>query len=553
MTMATPDMPYTHRPGRWLGLLGLLAVQAMGLRFVRWQAIEDAKAFASVQLSFLAAHRDLVKIVLFISIALALLLVKDLAEASNRQRIAAHRVSSERLALNLLAAVLLGSLIWGIPSAPVNAWLGSATLGLPVLYGALVLSWGVVVISALALLVPLSLVVQALRQNALGASVVVVGAVVYVLTQSYLTAFEAAWSKVLLPPTVAVATQFSALIGIDAVPRTGTPYFGTERFIVDIGPTCLGYQGVSIVLLLLLSYIISSGDRLRVGRSLLLLPVAVGTMLLLNAVRIAVLVGIGDQWSPEVAVMGFHSTAGWVELILTLVIVVLALNHYTFFLRPSTQRSVAVTASALLDEVFLLPQVALIGVSFITQMFTGAFYWLYPVHITAAAYVFWRYRAVFPIPQLGAPGVAVAGGVVVFVLWVALIPPDVEAAQTFTEELFSASPAWVVFWLIARFAGTALVVPLVEELAFRAFLLRQVQRWSTQVLPPPLALASGVILSAVTFGVLHSAWLAGSLAGLIYAGVYLRKGKLYDAVLAHAITNLLLALYAVLFERWSYL
>jgi CAAX prenyl protease-like protein len=72
-------------------------------------------------------------------------------------------------------------------------------------------------------------------------------------------------------------------------------------------------------------------------------------------------------------------------------------------------------------------------------------------------------------------------------------------------------------------------------------------------LSPPLALVSGVVLSALTFGILHSAWLAGSLAGLVYAGVYLRRGKLYDAVLAHAITNLLVALYAVLFERWSYL
>jgi len=547
------DSHSTHRPARWLGLLGLLALQAMGLRFVRWQAIEDAKAFGSVQLSFVAAHRDLVKIVLFVSIALALLLVKDFAGASSRLRIATHRVGTEQLGLNLLAVLLLGSLIWSIPSAPVNAWLGAATLGLPVLYGALALGWGAVVISAMALLVPLSLVARALRQNALGASVVVVGAAVYVLTQSYLTTFETGWSKLLLPPTVFVATQFSALVGTNALPRAGTPYFGTERFVVDIGPTCLGYQGVSIVLLLLLSYIISNRDRLRVGRSLLLLPAAVGTMLLLNAVRIAVLVGIGDQWSPEVAVMGFHSTAGWVELILTLVIVVLTLNHYQFFQGPSAQRSTVVTESTLRDELFLLPQVVLIGVSFITQMFTGAFYWLYPVHIAAAAYVFWRYRALFPPPQLGAPVVAMAGGLVVFVLWVALIPPDVEAAQTFAQELFSASPALVVFWLLMRFVGTALVVPLVEELAFRAFLLRQIERWSAQVLPPPLALASGVILSAVTFGVLHSAWLAGSLAGLVYAGVYLRRGKLYDAVLAHAVTNLLLALYAVLLERWSYL
>lgn len=551
--MSDTGLPNRHHLARSLALLCLLAVQVMGLRFVRWQAIEDAKAFASAHLSFLASHRDLVKLVLFISVAFALLLIKDLVKVSSRQQIATYRVSTELLALNISVVVLLCALIWAIPSAALHAWLGDVDYGMPLLYGALVIGWLGVVVSAIGLLVPLGLVGHTLRQNVLGASVVAIGAVAYVLTQSYLTAFEAAWSKLLLPPTVMAAKQFSALIGIHAVPQEGTPYFGTESFVVDIGPTCLGYQGVSIVLLLLLFYIISNRDRLWLARSLLVLPVAVGAMLLFNAVRIAVLVGIGAEWSPEVAVMGFHSTAGWVELILTLFMVVLALNHYPFFLRPSAQRLASTSESALRDEIFLLPQVALIGVSFITQMFTGAFYWLYPVHIAVAVYVFWRHRARFPKPQVAAPAVAVAGGLVVFVLWVSLIPPDTVAAQTFARELFSASPALVVCWLLMRFAGTAIVVPLVEELAFRAFLLRQVQRWSGQVLSPPLALVSGVVLSALTFGILHSAWLAGSLAGLVYAGVYLRRGKLYDAVLAHAITNLLVALYAVLFERWSYL
>lgn len=552
--MTTMTAPDRHSVQRRLGVLGLLAVQAMGLRFVRWQAIEDAKPFASAQLSFLASHRDLVKVVLFVSVALALLLLKDLGKSGSRQLIARHQPGAKLVAANILAVGVLGTFIWAIPSGPVRAWLGEGTpFILPLLYLMLVAGWISVVTSAIGLLVPISLVGYSLRQNALGATVVALGAVVYVLTQSYLTEFETVWSKLLLPPTVFVATQFSALIGVPALPRTGTTYFGTPQFIVDIGPTCLGYQGVSIVLILLLSYIVSNRQHLRVGRALMLLPVAVGAMLFFNALRIALLVGIGHQWSPEVAVMGFHSTAGWVELILTLVVVVLVLNHSRFFLEPSALTDRPVVSSSLRDEIFLLPQVALIGVSFITQMFTGAFYWLYPVHIAAAAYVFWRYRAQFPIPRLGAPVVAVAGGLAVFVLWVALIPPDVEAAQTFAQELFSASPAFVVFWLIMRFVGTALVVPVVEELAFRAFLLRQIQRWSAQVLSPPLALASGVILSAVTFGVLHSAWLAGSLAGLIYAGIYLRRGKLYDAVLAHGTTNLLLALYALLFERWSYL
>jgi CAAX prenyl protease-like protein len=72
-------------------------------------------------------------------------------------------------------------------------------------------------------------------------------------------------------------------------------------------------------------------------------------------------------------------------------------------------------------------------------------------------------------------------------------------------------------------------------------------------MPGYAALMVGLAISSVVFGILHSAWLAGSIAGLIYGAVYLYRGKLYDAVLAHAVTNLLLAFYAMAFEHWSYL
>ena len=45
------------------------------------------------------------------------------------------------------------------------------------------------------------------------------------------------------------------------------------------------------------------------------------------------------------------------------------------------------------------------------------------------------------------------------------------------------------------------------------------------------------------FGALHGSFLAGTLAGVAYGLVLLRRGRLIDAVVAHAVTNgLLLAL-----------
>ncbi len=58
-------------------------------------------------------------------------------------------------------------------------------------------------------------------------------------------------------------------------------------------------------------------------------------------------------------------------------------------------------------------------------------------------------------------------------------------------------------------------------------------------------------MSSVAFGLLHgNLWLAGILAGLLYAWSLLRRGNIADAVVAHATTNALLAGYVLIFQEW---
>jgi CAAX prenyl protease-like protein len=60
-----------------------------------------------------------------------------------------------------------------------------------------------------------------------------------------------------------------------------------------------------------------------------------------------------------------------------------------------------------------------------------------------------------------------------------------------------------------------------------------------------------LLVSSVVFGLLHGdRWLAGSVAGLLYAGAFLRRGKIGDAVIAHATTNALLAGLVLFSHRW---
>jgi CAAX prenyl protease-like protein len=62
-----------------------------------------------------------------------------------------------------------------------------------------------------------------------------------------------------------------------------------------------------------------------------------------------------------------------------------------------------------------------------------------------------------------------------------------------------------------------------------------------------------VLISSVAFGLMHGdRWLAGTLAGLIYAIAFLRRGRIGDAVVAHTTTNALLAAWVLVGGRWYF-
>jgi len=64
----------------------------------------------------------------------------------------------------------------------------------------------------------------------------------------------------------------------------------------------------------------------------------------------------------------------------------------------------------------------------------------------------------------------------------------------------------------------------------------------------PLAFA----ITSVVFGFVHQEWLAGILCGLAYQWLVVRKGRLGDAMMAHAITNFLLGVYVIYKGAWHF-
>ncbi len=335
-----------------------------------------------------------------------------------------------------------------------------------------------------------------------------------------------------------------------ADPTRETPRLGIDDFYVDIAPECSGAEGMGLMAVLLTSYIVLFRRELRFPRALLAVPIGLLAAFAGNAARIAALVWVGRYVSMEIALRGFHSKAGWVAFCA----IALALVSLTRRFAAKTE----VPRGALVEgpvSAYIGPEVALLAASLLTGLFAPGPDALYAVRLVAAGAVVYVHRdalrGVLATKSSSAP-VAIAAGVAVYGVWLVLADdsPTAEGLTGFLEGLPAAAR---VAWIALRVAGGVLVVPLVEELAFRGFAMRWAESRAFDEVDPRVVGARGIVLSSIVFGALHSSFLAATAAGVAYAYVYRRRGRLGDAVLAHAVTNALLAIEAVAlghYERW---
>jgi CAAX prenyl protease-like protein len=61
-----------------------------------------------------------------------------------------------------------------------------------------------------------------------------------------------------------------------------------------------------------------------------------------------------------------------------------------------------------------------------------------------------------------------------------------------------------------------------------------------------------IVLSTFVFTLAHTLWLGAVVAGLAYAWLYWRTGKLWVPVIAHAVTNGVLGVWVVMTGNWAF-
>lgn len=182
--------------------------------------------------------------------------------------------------------------------------------------------------------------------------------------------------------------------------------------------------------------------------------------------------------------------------------------------------------------------------------------WLYALKIAVVLglLLYWR-RSYTELATFGlgarAMAVAVTSGIVVFLLWINLDAGWMSIGQA---DGFDPRSEGRIEWslVLLRIAGAALVVPVMEELFWRSFLLRWIDAANFLARAPALASARAFMLTMVLFGIEHNLWLAGMVAGAAYTILYMRSGSLWSPILAHGVTNGVLGCWIISGGHWNY-
>ena len=150
-------------------------------------------------------------------------------------------------------------------------------------------------------------------------------------------------------------------------------------------------------------------------------------------------------------------------------------------------------------------------------------------------------------------GLAVAVGLGVFALWIQLDAPWMrlgEPAAGFVPLDASGRLQWEL--VAFRLVGAALLVPVMEELFWRSFLMRWLQDPTFEGVSPRAVGVRAIVASTFVFVLAHTLWLAAAIAGLAYALLYVRTGRLWVPVIAHAVTNAALGVWVLATGRWAF-
>lgn len=219
-------------------------------------------------------------------------------------------------------------------------------------------------------------------------------------------------------------------------------------------------------------------------------------------------------------------------------------------------------------KAFLIPFFTFIGFLCLSQVLQSLFgggrsfwltspqYWIYPLQTVVCGVLLIRFWPLYELKPIAKAGFAIGIGMVALALWIApqvlsIQPPRLDGFNPF---LFRDHYPLFLLVVFFRFFRSVVVVPLLEEIFWRGYLLRDlIDHDFTKVAFGTFSWISfGVVTVGFCLEHASSDWPAAIITGVLYNWVAYRTKSLSACVIAHAVTNLLLGFYIMATKQWGF-
>jgi CAAX prenyl protease-like protein len=186
-------------------------------------------------------------------------------------------------------------------------------------------------------------------------------------------------------------------------------------------------------------------------------------------------------------------------------------------------------------------------------------YYLYPVKALTVGYLIYIFRDQYneltfkDLADIKATLVSSGIGFLVFVLWIKMdwTLGTAGAPSGFDPTLLPARNVQIIMTLF-RIVGAVLVVPLMEELFWRSFMIRYIIDKNFDTVRIGTFTWVSFLFTVVLFGLEHNYIFAGIMAGAFYNILLYRTRSIAQCVFSHAVTNLALGIYVVVTGKWQF-
>ncbi len=208
---------------------------------------------------------------------------------------------------------------------------------------------------------------------------------------------------------------------------------------------------------------------------------------------------------------------------------------------------------------YVVPMVAFLAMTWLEGQLPRIYPAVYTAKVVLVAALLYTYRIAWRDIRIEARVVlpAVAVGLTVIAAWIAVTNAFPWATLGGSRAAYNplaaiANPIGAYAFIAIRLLGLAVLVPVMEELFWRSFLIRYCthQDWRS-VLPWAFSWQAFAMVAA-GFALAHPEWLAAAICAVAY-GLLLRYTRsVYACVVAHATSNLALGLYVLVLRDWKF-